>query len=149
MVLPAQWNKTLPPEVILAAHGEIPGPPMSVPSASQGYSAVTDVSPMATHTQEQDPTQLVSNTGELPYISAIRNSPQSHVRDLFWSPFPDQSVPLQANHTGGPMEISAMLDVPNDWNQLNRDGFRPNAILDDPVFDPQNYSQPNRPWNQG
>ena len=52
--------------------------------------------------------------------------PQHQQNDLFWSLFPDQSVPLQAVPHNGPMNISVMVDMPNDdrWDQLNKDGFK-------------------------
>ena len=68
------------------------------------------------------------NSAALSGLSAIPT-------DLFWSPFPDQSMPLQAqtSQDGGPMDITAMLDMRNnDWDQFNRDGFK--MALTDPVL---------------
>lgn len=56
-----------------------------------------------------------------------RKGPRSSLTtvDLVWSPFPDQILPLQAHNPGGPMDIAAMLDLPNnELDQMNRHGFR-------------------------
>ena len=156
MSLPAQWNKTLPPEVILAAYPETTKPTINghsaAPHSYTNGTYITPPPPIQGQIHQSDPSQLVSNVSEVPFMAAIRNSPRSTAAtsgDLFWSPFPYQSVPLQANQPGGIMDIAAMLDVPNERNQLNRDGFRPNASLADPIYDPQAFTGQNGGWSQG
>ena len=81
-------------------------------------------------------------------FSAVKNSPRPFATpaDMFWSPFPDHSVPLQAHQQNGPMDISAMLDVPNNnWDQLSRDGFRV-AQLGVPLLGPPAYDHINGHW---
>ena len=81
-----------------------------------------------THHQRRE-----SATDAVMPTSHITQGPAFNTSDLFWSPFPDQGVPLQASHDGGPMEIAAMLDGRfNDWDQYQRDGFKmasPNDAL--------------------
>ena len=68
--------------------------------------------------------------------------------DLFWSPFPDHYVPLQSTqHNTGPMDISTMIDVQDDWTQLGGDGFKMSHI-NDPILGPPSVT-PNGQWPQG
>ena len=108
------------------------------------------VSPVPTYPPKQDCFQTDDLANGLP-LSAVKNSPRYFATpaDMFWSPFPDFSVPLRAHEQNGPMDISAMLDVPNnDWDQLSRDGFRM-AEFGDPILCPPSYGHVNGHWIQG
>ncbi len=144
--LATQWNISLPVEISQAAF-DLPQP-QSSPRAESYPSQVSD------HAQPQDQANVRNIATETP-MAEVRTSPRpsttsSTQTDLFWSPFPDQSLPLQAHHTGGPMDISAMLDVPNEWDQLNRDGFRV-ASTNESMLAPLTYNHvgnANSPWTQ-
>ncbi len=156
--LATQWNISLPVEISLRNTGagkslrvesafDLPQP-QSSPRAESYPSQVSD------HAQPQDQANVRNIATETP-MAEVRTSPRpsttsSTQADLFWSPFPDQSLPLQAHHTGGPMDISAMLDVPNEWDQLNRDGFRV-ASTNESMLAPLTYNHvgnANSPWTQ-
>ena len=143
MTLARQWNISLPAEVSQAAFGSLQDPTMIAANGAQDLPRVDPYPlPILDSTRQQE------NTNELPFAT-MKNSPRrfSTPADLFWSPFPDQGLPLQAHHQGGPMDISAMLSVPNEWDQLNRDGFRA-ASTNNSILVPLAYNHVNSQWPQ-
>ena len=148
MALARQWNISLPPEVSKAAY-DLPLEPGIKPAVAQSSPAKdTYLSPTSDHAQQQQHVNARDVALELPF-APVKNSPRGvyNTPDLFWSPFPDQSLPLQAHHHGGPMDISAMLDASNEWDQLNRDGFRV-AAPNESTLAPLAYNQVNGQWTQ-
>lgn len=148
--LAIQWNIHLPLEVSQAAYDMKPETMISIPTRSQNSQGADHyLSPVSERSLQQDHILNADFAGETPF-AALKHSPKpsANTGELFWSPFPDQSVPLQANPPGGPMDINAMLDVPNDWDQLNRDGFRPMAAISEPILGPPHYGQMHSHWSQ-
>lgn len=146
MALSRKWNIHLPSEVAQIAYDLPPEIPTSLPDPQGSGNALGHLSSTLDHYQQQN-IHTKDVTNGVPF-SAVKNSPRPFATpaDMFWSPFPDHSVPLQAHLQNGPMDISAMLDVPNnDWDQLSRDGFRV-AQLGDPIFDPPAYGHLNDHW---
>lgn len=139
MALSRQWKIQLPSGVAQIAYDLPPEVPTKLPDTPGPGN--TRAHPSKHHTKD--------TTSGFPF-SAVRNSPRPFTKpaDMFWSPFPDHSVPLQAHQQSGPMDISAMLDVPNnEWDQLSRDGFRV-AQLGDPVLAHPAYSPIETRWTQ-
>ena len=144
LALSKQWNIQLPSEVSEIAYDLPPKVPMSLPDSHGSGNGLTHLSSVPDHFQQQDNIQTKDAANGFPF-SAVKNSPKPFTTpaDMFWSPFPDHSVPLRAHQQNGPMDISAMLDDPNnDWDQLSRDGFRV-AQLGDSILDPPAYSHTN------
>ncbi len=127
MALAKQWNIKLPAEVSQAANGLLLEPTLNALEGIQRSPRVGSyVSPVVDHAQQQDPILGMAIAVVTPYAvtKKIPPSPSTSV-DLSRSPLPDQSLPLQAHILGGRIDIAAILDVPNnEWDQLNRDGFR-------------------------
>ncbi len=149
MALSRQWKIYLPSEISQIAYNLPPEIPTSLPDVQDSGFPLTQLSSLPDHTQQQDFIHTEDVSNGFPF-SAVKNSPRpsTTAADMFWSPFPDFSVPLQAHQTNGPMDISAMLDVPNDdWDQLSRDGFRM-AQLGDSVLDPPVYGHIDGDWTQ-
>ena len=151
MALSRQWNIQLPPEVAQIAYDLPPEVPTSLPDIQGPENTHThpSVSAVSDHAQQQHYDHMKDTTSRFPF-SAVRNStrPFTKPADMFWSPFQDHSVPLQAHQQSGPMDISAMLDVPNnEWDQLSRDGFRV-AQLGDPILAHPAYNHINSRWTQ-
>ena len=149
MALSRQWNIHLPSEVTQIAYDLPPEVPASLQDPQASGNGFTYLSSVPDDAQQQDNVHPKDVTIGLPF-SAVKNSPRPFATpaDMFWSPFPDHSVPLQAHEQNGPMDISAMLDVPNNgWDQLSRDGFRV-AQLGDPILSPPAYSHINSHWTQ-
>lgn len=125
--LAKQWKIQLPAEVSRAAHDpSIASTKDMVDGTPNSQNTETYRLPLSGHVQQGGNAYSTAIAGDLPF-TAMKNSPHSSSTsvDLFWSPFQNQSLPLQANHRADPMDIAAMLDVPNnDCDQLNRDGFR-------------------------
>ena len=148
MALSRQWNIQLPSEVAQIAYDLPPEVPRSLPDI-QGSENTRAHPSVPDHVQQQHNDHTKDTTSGIPF-SAVRNSPRPFTKpaDMFWSPFPDHSVPLQAHQRSGPMDISAMLDVPNnEWDQLSRDGFRV-AQLGDSILAHPAYSHINSRWTQ-
>lgn len=125
MALSQQWNIHLPSEVAQIAYILPPEVPRSLPDPQGSANTLTHLSSLTDHFQQQHNDHMKDTNSGFPF-SAVKNSPRPFTTpaDMFWSPFPDHSVPLQAHQQNGPMDISAMLDVPNnDRDQLSRDGF--------------------------
>ncbi|KAL6714818.1 hypothetical protein ACLMJK_007078 [Lecanora helva] len=125
--LAKQWNIDLPPEVFTAAE-DVPGDSAVKSNTAQSSPRVdSNVLPVpeSIHAQHQGHLSVRNAANQMPF-APTKYSPRafSQPTDLFWSPFPDSSLPLHAHHQGGLMDIAAMVDVPNEWDQLNRDGFR-------------------------
>ena len=142
MALSRQWNIHLPSEVAQAAYDFVPEIPISLPGLLSNMTSTSNQLQPQNHVHTKD----VANGTP---FSAVRNSPRpfSSTSDMFWSPFPDHSLPLHANQPGGPMDIAAMLDVPNnEGDQLNRDGFRVAEF--GPVPGPPVYNHVNGHWPQ-
>lgn len=143
MALSRQWSIHLPSEITQIAYDLPPEVPTSL---SDPQVASTHIPCVPDSSQQEDNFYAKDVAGLFPF-SAVKNSPRPFTTpaDMFWSPFPDHSVPLQAHETNGPMDISAMLDNPNnDWNQFTRDGFR----VADPVLGPLAYDNINGHWTQ-
>lgn len=150
MALARQWNINLPAEVSQAAYHTVSEPMLSMPDGmSSSQTPDSYLSPSSDLAQHQDHIHRRDIVNETPFAS-VQNSlhPFSNPADLFWSPFPDRTAPLQAHDQGGPMDISAMLDVPNNGaDQLTRDGFRVASIYD-PSMGPPVYRHVNPHWSQ-
>ncbi|CAF9926531.1 MAG: hypothetical protein ALECFALPRED_003464 [Alectoria fallacina] len=149
MALSQQWNIHLPSEVAQMAYDLPPEVPMSLLDPQRCGSATTYLSSVSDHSQQQDHIHTRDVANGFPF-SAVINSPRPFATpaDMFWSPFTDHSVPLQAHQQNDPMDISAMLDVPNnDFDQLSRDGFRV-AQFEDPFLGPPAYNHINDHWTQ-
>ena len=148
--LSRQWNIHLPAEIAQIAYELPPEIPTSLSDPQgPGNAFLTLPSSAPDHSQQQDNIHTKDMTSGLPF-SAVNNSPRPSATpaDMFWSPFQDYSVPLQAHAQSGPMDIAAMLDVPNnDWDQLSRDGFR-YAQLGDPILAHPAYNHINGQWTQ-
>ena len=144
LALSQQWKIPLPSEVAQIAYDLPPEVPMSLsdpPNATTRLSSVPDYFQQQINFNGKD----VANGSP---FSAVKNSPRPFATpaDMFWSPFPDHSVPLQAHQPDGPMDILAMLDNPNnDWGQFTRDGFR---MAEDPILGPPAYDYTNGHWTQ-
>lgn len=148
IALSHKWNIHLPSEVAQIAYDLPPEVPTSLPDPQGSENGLAYLPSMPDNSQQQDNVTKDATNG-FPF-SAVVNSPRPFATpaDMFWSPFPDHSVPLQAHQQNGPMDISAMLDVPNsNWDQLSRDGFRM-AQLGDPVLGPSEYTHINGHWTQ-
>lgn len=141
MALSQQWKIHLPSEVNQIAYDLPPQLPASLPNPQISGTPLAYLSSVPDHPQQQDDIHTRDHVNDIPF-SAVQNSPRPFdtSTDMFWSPFPEFSVPLQGHRQNGPMDISAMLDVPNnEWDQLNRDGFRM-AQLGDSILGPPAYS---------
>ena len=149
MALSRQWNIHLPSEVAQIAYDLPPEVPMSLLDPQRCGSATTYMSSMSDHSQQQDLIHTRDVANGFPFSAVIKSPrPFATPADMFWSPFPDHSVPLQAHRQNDPMDISAMLDVPNnDFDQLSRDGFRV-AQFEDPFLGPPAYNHINDHWTQ-
>lgn len=80
------------------------------------------------------PTATANGSSNTSSGTSAPSAPAANPSDLFWTPFPDHSMPLQVNPEPGPMDIIAMLDIRlTDWEQFNRDGFKM-ASVTDPVL---------------
>lgn len=144
LALSQQWNIHLPSDVAQIAYDLPSEVPTSLPDPQGSGNALTHLSSMSDDSQQQDNIHTKDVAEAFPF-SAVKNTPRPFATpaDMFWSPFPDHSVPLQAHQQNGPMDISAMLDVPNNnWDQLSRDGFRV-AQLGDQILGPAAYSHVN------
>lgn len=149
MSLANQWNISLPPEIFEAAYDMPQESSSNTSHAAQSAPRPDSHLPSSLdHTVHQDYMNEKDGVSETPF-APVKSSPQpfSNPTDLFWSPFPDQSLPLQAHHHSGPMDISAMLDVPNEYDQLNRDGFRV-ASTNDSMLVRSAYNHVNDQWPQ-
>lgn len=150
MALAKQWNIVLPAEVLQAAY-EIPSEQTinAQDKTQSSYRIESHPSSVRDDAQQQKQFHGKALAGEMPF-AATKNSPRSisTPADLFWSPFPDQSLPLQAHNNGGPMDIAALLDAPNnDWDQLNRDGFK-FASTNDSNLGSSGYNFVDDRWTQ-
>ena len=150
MALSQQWDIHLPSEIAQIAFDSPPEIPMSLPDPQGPAIPLTHLSFVPDLSQQQANISAKDLACGFPF-SAVKNSPKPSVTsaDMFWSPFPDFSVPLQAHQQNGPMDISVMLDGPNSGcDQLSRDGFRM-AQLGDPILSPPVYNHINDQWTQG
>ena len=149
MALSKQWNIHLPSEISQLAYDLPPDIPTSLPDSQDPGMPLTQLPAMVDHYQQQDSTHTEDQANRSPF-SVVKNSPRPFATpaDMFWSPFPDFSVPLQAHQQNRPMDISAMLDVPNnEWDQLSRDGFRM-AQLGDAILRPHTFGHIDSNWTQ-
>lgn len=147
MALSRQWSIQLPSEVTQIAYDLLPEVPTSL---SDPHIASTQIPDELDPSRQQDNLHPKDVASKLPF-SAVKDSPRPFVTpaDMFWSPFPDHSVPLQAHQPYGPMDISAMLDDPNnDWNQFTRDGFKKADYFEDPILCPPVYDNITGHWTQ-
>jgi hypothetical protein len=135
--LSKKWGISLPSEVQEAAAAISPDTIFSTPSSEEFFAPLQQSEPNR-HQRRHSATELLmpvpatsNNTSKGTLApSAAAGNPS----DLFWTPFPDHSMPLQVNPESGPMDITAMLDVRlNDWEQFNRDGFKM-ATVADPIL---------------
>ena len=149
--LSKQWNIQLPVKVPQAAFDitqELPVNKLHETGAALTWPPAPSSASTYTHQQGHNK----GPAAELPFY-ATSNSPQEYPQvpqpvDLFWSPFPDKTVPLQAMQANGPMDISTMVDMNGSgWDQLNRDGFKV-ADIYDPVLRPLAYTS-NGQWSHG
>ena len=151
LALSKQWNINLPVEVSQPTY-DLPYEVNANEVPKSSVSGAWPPTPPVTSTYSEHQDQRRSSATEVPYF-ATSNSPRNFSQapphaDLFWSPFPEHSVPLQAIQQSGPMDISAMIDVQNNgWDQLNRDGFKM-VNINDPVLGVSNYI-PDAQWSHG
>ncbi|KAL9127410.1 MAG: hypothetical protein Q9217_003706 [Psora testacea] len=151
LALSKQWNIQLPAGVSQAAY-ELPQEWLMNGLHDVGAATVWPPTPSSAATYSHPQDHRRSSVAEKAYYTTS-NSPRGlsqapQPMDMFWSPFPDHSVPLQAMQPNGPMDISAMIDVQNSgWDQLNRDGFKM-ANFNDTVLAPSGYI-PNGQWPHG
>lgn len=150
MALSRQWNIHLPPEIAQIVYDSPPAVLMSLPDPQEvaiplaHWPCVPDLS------QHQGNINTKDLANGFPF-SAVKNSPKLSATsaNFFWSPFPDFSVPLQSHQQNGPMDISAMLDVPNNgWDRLSRDGSTM-AQLEDQILSSPVYNHINSHWTHG
>ena len=150
MALSQQWDIHLPSEIAQIAYDLPPEVSKSLPDPKSS-GILTHRSYVADKvSQQQADIQCQDSCHGFPF-AAVKHSPKpfATTEDMFWSPYPDFCVPLQAHQHNGPMDISAMLDVPyNVWEQLSRDGFRM-AQLEHPSLTLPTYNHVNGPWTQG
>ena len=148
--LAKQWGLTLPEEVC-KAFAEIPQEPMTNGSDHEQSPLKVEsyLHPNPDPVQRQQYDSARPPSSELPFPTYRSYPKPSHnAEEFFWSPFPDRSIPLQANPPGGPMDISAMLDVSNQRDhQLNRDGFRV-ASMNDTLSTASSYNHLGSQWTQ-
>ena len=139
--LSQQWNIHLPSEIAQVAYDLPPEVPKSLPDP-HGYGLPSAPQSSLPDRFQQPANNLTQDSAMRYPFAAVEHSHGLFATsaDMFWSPFSDCGVPLQAHQWNGPMDISAMLDVPNKGrDQLGRDGFRM-AQLEDPILSPT-YSQ--------
>jgi len=133
-----KWGINLPAEVQQATAAVSPETMLPSPTSGQFFAPLRNSPQPQTHQRRHSVTEMVmptsspsSNTASAP---SAPSAPAANPTDLFWSPFPGQSMQLQVNPESRPMDITAMLDVRlNDWEQFNRDGFKM-ATINDPVL---------------
>ena len=147
--LAKQWEIELPSEV-----SQVLNPPRSLPvnsfyNASSSQAWPLNPSSSTSYSQQQENYVQSSSAAEMPcYSSATEQNASTQPAEIFWSPFPDESVPLQAVNPNDPMDISAMIDVQEPhWEQLSRDGFKM-ASVNDLALGPPAYT-PNPSWSSG
>ena len=148
VALAKQWSIQLPTQVSQAAYDIPQGAPMD--GFEDPYSPQTwppTPSSESTYSQQQQHFDRRSSATDLPgYATSTGPSISNQPADIFWSPFPDRSVPLQAMNYNGPMDISAMIDIQTPhWDQLTKDGFKI-VNMNDPVLGPS-ASGPNGTWS--
>lgn len=86
------------------------------------------------------------NSAPVPATLINTSNPFENPSDLFWSPFPDQSLPFQPTPEVRPMDIAAMIGNDDLDQLLIKDGFKL-ANLCGPVsthasfYDPTNWDQ--------
>lgn len=138
IALGKKWGIPLPPEVEQAAAAVTPEAMLPSPNSGQLFQPLPTPTPQQPHERRHSvpesvmPTSSSFNTDNEHHSAP--SAPATNPTDLFWSPFPDHSMPLQANPESGPMDVTAMLDFRlNDWDQFNRDGFKM-ASVNDPVL---------------
>lgn len=139
ILLGKKWNIYLPTEVQEATAAI--SPETMLPSAISGefLAPPEQHDPRRPHNQRRhSATEMVmptdSTSSDTSAGTSAPSAPAANPTELFWTPFPDHSMPLQINPESGPMDITAMLDVRLDqWEQFNRDGFRM-ATITDPVL---------------
>ena len=151
LALSKQWRIQLPVEVSRAAY-ELPPEMLTNYIDSPDPVSVWPPTPPSSLTYSHQQDYRKSSVGEMPYYATSDNprlySQNPQITDLFWSPFSEHGVPLQAMETNGPMDISTVIDVDtNWWDQLNRDGFKM-VNMDDPLLGPSNYML-NEQWSHG
>ena len=144
LALSKQWKIDLPSEVAQAAYQT----PEKTPLSSAPGNAIPQPWPPTTTSSltyppqpTQDPYIHKDTQPDLPFLAPQNILPplpsSSPPQDFFWTPFPGQNGPIhvvQQQTAGGPMDISAMVDVQQgSWEQLNRDGFKM-AHVNDPVL---------------
>ncbi|KAI9880982.1 MAG: hypothetical protein M1830_009476 [Pleopsidium flavum] len=133
-----KWGISLPAEVQQATAAVSPETMLPSPTSGQFFTPLRNSPQLQPHQRRHSVTEMVlptpspsSNTASVP---SAPSAPAANPTDLFWSPFPYQSMPLQVNPQSGPMDITAMLDVQlSDWERFNRDGFKM-ASVNDPVL---------------
>ncbi|KAI9884567.1 MAG: hypothetical protein M1823_003639 [Watsoniomyces obsoletus] len=115
--LAQKWRIELPAAVERAAGVEKP-----TTSPSTAYFPIFPIRDVQMHTTPESVTDM------LPTIDGTSSAPTSSAGNLFWTPFPYQGYPLQADpEVAGPMDIAAMLDpgaAGNLYAPFNRDGFK-------------------------
>ena len=137
--LSKKWGINLPTEVQEATDAVSPTTMLPSPNSDEFFAPLQQNDPhRPSNGRRHSTTEMVMPTGSTSSNTSAAtqapSAPAGNPTDLFWTPFPDHSMPLQVNPESGPMDITAMLDVRiNDWEQFNRDGFKM-ATVTDPVL---------------
>lgn len=147
--LSEQWHIRLPENV---AHAIQETKSVAVPSvchALQASASQFSFEPLLSQaTYHYDQVGRASLLNSAPVPTAVINAPTTfeNPSDLFWSPFPGQSLPFQPTPEVGPMDIAAMIEDSGLDQVLTRDGFKL-AHLNDPVFSHASFYDPIN-WTQ-
>ena len=126
--LAKQWNKKLPVEIQQAVSSpKYSSTPTVLTERDANIYQTPSVGANATYGLEGLEREKSTNDSAS-FQAPIKDSPKpvTNTLDLFWSPFPDVSLPLSVLQPSGPMDIMSVVDNQegNEWMRLSRDGFK-------------------------
>ncbi len=136
VALSKKWGISLPPEVQEATAAVSPESMIPSPINEQFFTPLRmHHTPRSDYQRRYSATETVMPVASVTTNTSIGTSapsaPAGNATDLFWTPFPDDSMPLQINPQTRPMDIGAMIDGNgDDWAQF---GFKL-SNLNDPVL---------------
>lgn len=139
LTLSKKWEINLPSEVQEATAEVSPETMFPTPKSDEFFAPLQQDDPhRPVYQRSHSATELImlnpSASNNVSNGTATPSLPAASLTDLFWTPFPDHSMPLQANPESTSMDITGLMDVRlSDWEQFNRDGFKM-ATLTDPVL---------------
>ncbi len=123
--LSEQWRMRLPESVIKAIRElksvTVPGALCAPQGTSPSQAPYYPTQPQCTHRYGHE--DLLPNNTPVPTLINSVNPSYNHT-DLFWSPFPDQSLPLQPTSEVDSMDVAAVLENSDLDQSLSRDGFK-------------------------